>query len=138
MATYQEIFTQAGVELNKEPTDKAGVVTALKAYYDTFHPFFVIGNGYLRGGKPFFTQDNTLAQMKNQMYSQIEAKNTCGFMFEVAPGVTLKVRFVVRENMQMAIRVQITRPNNTWSEEHINQEAAAAILAKIVLRYKDA
>lgn len=137
MATFEEIFTQAATEVNYEPTDKSNITQALKDYYDAFHPFFALGNGYLRGGKPFFTQDNTLNQLRNQMHTQIENKNTCGFAFELKPKITLKVRFLVRENLQMAIRIQLVRENSTSSDEHIDQETVAAILAKIVLRYKD-
>lgn len=137
MATFEEIFTQAATEINQEPTDNTNRIQALKDYYDLFHPFFALGNGYLRNGLPFFTQRNTLNQLRNQMHNQIENKNTCGFAFELKPKITLKVRFLVRENLQMAIRIQIVRENSTSSEELENQETAAAILAKIVLRYKD-
>ena len=137
MATFEEIFTQAATEASQEPTDKSNITQALKDYYDLFHPFFALGNGYLRNGLPFFTQSNTLNQLRNQMHNQIEANNTCGFAFQLAPKVFLKVRFLVRPTLHNAIRIQVVRENSTSSEEHINQEAAAAILAKIVLRYKN-
>lgn len=137
MATFEEIFTKAATEINQEPTDNTNRVQALKDFYDMFHPFFALGNGYLRNGLPFFTQSNTLNQLRNQMHNQIESKMTCGFGFELRPKIILKVRFLVRENLQMAIRIQVVRENSTTSEEHTNHETVAAILAKIVLRYKD-
>lgn len=137
MATFEEIFTQTAIEIGQEPTDKANVTQALKDYYDAFHPFFALGNGYMRGGLPFFTQSNTLTQLKNQMYNQIENKNTCVFSFELKPKIVLKVRFLVRESLQNVIRIQVVRENSTSSDEYVNQEDAARLLAKIVLKYKD-